>query len=145
MFDRKPNDMYNDTLNAKAEFFLNKSKIMHNNAQCWRLVCWSMWRYPDIHKDYNNKHRVNILYLITDWKNKVIRVSTTALFHFDSSGEELSWFKFGGGLAWCLSGSQCTSRLNVRRTVLCTSESIGLKPSTSKLTIGENWLGVQIT
>ena len=30
MFDREPNNMYNDTLNAKAEFFLNKSKIMHN-------------------------------------------------------------------------------------------------------------------
>ena len=28
MFDGKPNNMYNDTLNAKAEFFFNKFKIM---------------------------------------------------------------------------------------------------------------------
>ena len=25
----------------------------------------------NIHTYYNNKHRINILYLITDWKNKM--------------------------------------------------------------------------
>ena len=39
MFDGKPKIMYNDTLNAKAEVFFNKSKIMHDKAQCLRLVC----------------------------------------------------------------------------------------------------------
>ena len=67
----KANNKYNDTLNAKAEFFFIKSKIMYNKAQCLRLICRPMWRYPDIHRDYNNKHRINIVYLITDWKNKV--------------------------------------------------------------------------
>ena len=71
MFDGQPNNKYNDTLNAKAEFFLNKCKIIYNKAQCLRLVCRPMWRYPDIHRDYNNKHRIHILYLITDWKNKL--------------------------------------------------------------------------
>ena len=70
MFDGKPNNMYNDTLFAKAEF-LKKSKIIYNKAQYLRRVCWPMWHYSDIHKDYNNKQRRNILYLITDWKNKV--------------------------------------------------------------------------
>ena len=49
MFDGKPNIVYNDTLNAKAEFFFNKSKIMHNNAQMLK-TCMSinvaLSRYP---------------------------------------------------------------------------------------------------
>ena len=33
MYDGKPNNKYNDTLNANAEFFSNKSKIIYNKAQ----------------------------------------------------------------------------------------------------------------
>ena len=39
MFDGEPNNMYNDTLNAKAEFFLNKSKIMHNAQDLYVDQC----------------------------------------------------------------------------------------------------------
>ena len=53
--------------------------------------------HPDIHKDYNNKHKINVIYLITDWKKKVKLI---VLYSLNARADFLfvKYYKYSGYL-----------------------------------------------